>query len=310
MSKKDQKAQRHGQKRDNSARKSSKESRRELAPKKSPAPLAPQPARNPAKHPSDSRPERRPQRPASHDATDLWLFGKHPVMAALQNPARPIKRLFVTKRSAEQYKEELYSIMEDRPELSPEIVPIEALMKPLPDECVHQGIALQTAPLPAVALQDCCAITEDGSHLVLILDQITDPHNVGAIIRSAAAFGARAIISTDRNAPPESGTLAKSSSGALEVLPWVRVTNLSRALDELADMGYWRLGMDGAADLSIRDADFGQNIALVMGAEGKGLRKGTVSHCDALIKLPIQRTVESLNVSNAAAIALYAFSAS
>ncbi len=144
--------------------------------------------------------------------------------------------------------------------------------------------------------------------MVLILDQVTDPHNVGAIIRSAAAFGARAIITTDRHAPPESGTLAKSASGALEVLPWVRVTNLSRALDSLAEMGYWRLGLDGTAEMSIREADFGKNIALVMGAEGRGLRKGSRTHCDALIKLPIRRTVESLNVSNAAAIALYEFS--
>ena len=140
------------------------------------------------------------------------------------------------------------------------------------------------------------------------MDQVTDPHNVGAVIRSAAAFGAKAIITTDRHAPPESGTLAKSASGALEAMPWVRVTNLSRALEQLAEIGFWRIGLDGYAKTDIRDADFGDNIALVLGAEGKGIRKGTADHCDALVKLPISRTVESLNVSNAAAVALYVFS--
>lgn len=239
---------------------------------------------------------------------DLWLFGKHPVLAALNNPDRNIKRLLVTKRSADQYLDSFSKINQDIRPLTPEIVLPEVLEKSLPADCLHQGIALLTTPLPGISIETCCKIEGDKSHLILILDQVTDPHNVGAIIRSAAAFGARAIISTDRHSPPESGTLAKSASGALEALPWIRVTNLSRALEELAEMGYWRLGLDGTAELSIRDSDFGNNIALVMGAEGKGLRKGTIGHCDALIKLPISRSVESLNVSNAAAIALYEFS--
>ena len=158
-------------------------------------------------------------------------------------------------------------------------------------------------------MDDCCTVIKEQKNLVLILDQVTDPHNVGAIIRSAAAFGAKAIITTDRHAPPESGVLAKSASGALEALPWVRVTNLSRAMDQLADMGYWRIGLDGHAKQDVRDVDFGDNIALVLGAEGKGIRKGTADHCDGLVKLPISRTIESLNVSNAAAVALYVFSA-
>ncbi|MCF6217117.1 MAG: 23S rRNA (guanosine(2251)-2'-O)-methyltransferase RlmB [Emcibacter sp.] len=244
----------------------------------------------------------------SEQRNDLWLFGKHAVLAALNNPARNIKRLLVTKRGAEQYLTEFSAINQDVRPLNPEIVLPELLEKNLPTDCVHQGIALLTNPLSNKHIKDCCLITGNESHLILILDQVTDPHNVGAIIRSAAAFGTRAIISTDRHSPPESGSLAKSASGSLEVIPWIRVTNLSRALDELAEMGYWRLGMDGNAELSIRQADFGKNIALVMGAEGRGLRKGTQSHCDALIKLPIQRTVESLNVSNAAAIAMYEFS--
>jgi len=238
----------------------------------------------------------------------LWLFGKHAVLAALTNPRRQIRRLVVTKRSADHYLAEFSKINQDIRPLTPEIVPADILTKILPAECVHQGIALHTSPLAAPDLMTCCAIKEGESHLLLLLDQITDPHNVGAILRSAAAFGARAVISTDRHAPPESGPLAKAASGALEILPWLRVTNLSRTLDSVAALGYWRLGLDGTAQHTIREQDFGNNIALVLGAEGQGLRPGTRSHCDALIRLPIKRSVESLNVSNAAAIALYEFS--
>ena len=239
---------------------------------------------------------------------ELWLFGKHAVLSALENPMRKIKRLMVTKRSHDQYQNALTEIHLQNRALSPEIVTIEVFEKNLPTEAVHQGIALLTAPLPDNHLDDCCVILKDQKNLVLVMDQVTDPHNVGAIIRSAAAFGAKAIITTDRHSPPESGTLAKSASGALEALPWIRVTNLSRALDQLAEMGYWRVGLDGHAEQDINNADFGDNIALVLGAEGKGIRRGTADHCDGLVKLPISRTVESLNVSNAAAVALYVFS--
>ena len=239
---------------------------------------------------------------------ELWLFGKHAVLAALENPMRKIKRLMVTKRSHDQYQNTLTEIHLNHRMLNPEIAAIDVFEKFLPTDAVHQGIALLTAPLPDNHLDDSCLILDKQKNLVLVLDQVTDPHNVGAIIRSAAAFGAKAIITTDRHAPPESGTLAKSASGALEILPWVRVTNLSRALEQLAEMGYWRIGLDGHAKTDIRQADLGDNIALVMGAEGKGIRKGTADHCDGLVKLPIKRTVESLNVSNAAAVALYVFS--
>lgn len=285
MSKKEQKSHRHAPKDNKTAKLSNRAVRRNLA-----------------------QDQKQQHSSAVQSNSDLWLFGRHPVMAALKNPARVIKRLLVTKRSADHYLTEFSDINQNIRPIAPEIILIESLEKYLPADCVHQGIALQTVPLPQKELQDCCLINDKEPHLVLILDQVTDPHNVGAIIRSAAAFGVRAIVSTDRHAPPESGTLAKSASGTLEIIPWIRVTNLSRAMDELAEMGYWRLGMDGDAKLSIREAKFGQNIALVMGAEGKGLRKGTQDHCDALIRLPIQRTVESLNVSNAAAIALYEFS--
>ena len=239
----------------------------------------------------------------------LWLYGKHAVLAALENPMRKIKRLMITKRSHDQYQQALTDIHLNHRALNPEIAAIEVFEKNLPADSVHQGIALLTEPLPDSHMDECCVALKEQKNLVLVMDQVTDPHNVGAIIRSAAAFGAKAIITTDRHAPPESGVLAKSASGALEALPWVRVTNLSRALDQLAEMGYWRIGLDGYAKQDIRDADFGDNIALVLGAEGKGIRKGTADHCDGLVKLPISRTVESLNVSNAAAVALYVFSA-
>lgn len=297
MSKKDQKIKRHGSGRDKSAKKTAKKTGRELR----------RDSLQNSYRESGRKSGQRPT-PSAESNKDLWFFGKHPVLAALNNPERPVRRLLVTKRGADQYLSAFREINQNIRPLTPEIVLPEILENILPADSLHQGIALQTNALPDIGLETCCRIEAGKKHLVLILDQVTDPHNVGAIIRSAAAFGARAIISTDRHSPPESGTLAKSASGALEALPWVRVTNLSRALDTLAEMGYWRLGLDGMAELSIRETNFGDNIALVMGAEGKGLRKGTREHCDALIRLPISRMVESLNVSNAAAIALYEFS--
>lgn len=177
----------------------------------------------------------------------------------------------------------------------------------VPHDAPHQGVVIEVEPLEDAWLDDLLTAASDRS-LLLVLDQVTDPHNVGAILRSAAAFGAIGIVTQDRHSPPESGVIAKAASGALERLPWVRVVNLARALEEIAEAGFWRIGLTGDAEMELKDALGPQRVALVLGAEGAGLRPNTREHCDALARLPITEAVESLNVSNAAAVALYAAS--
>jgi 23S rRNA (guanosine2251-2'-O)-methyltransferase len=175
----------------------------------------------------------------------------------------------------------------------------------VPADAPHQGVVIEVEPLEDVWLDEILGSAADRA-ILLVLDQVTDPHNVGAILRSAAAFGAIGIVTQDRHSPPESGALAKAASGALETMSWVRTVNLARALEESAEAGFWRIGLTGDADTDLKDALGPNRVALVLGAEGPGLRPNTREHCDALARLPITSAVESLNVSNAAAVALYA----
>src|SRR5688500_6694034 len=177
----------------------------------------------------------------------------------------------------------------------------------VPHDAPHQGVVIEAEPLAAVWLGDIIGDAPERA-LLLVLDQVTDPHNVGAILRSAAAFGAIGIVTQDRHSPPESGALAKAASGALERVPWARVVNLARALEEIGQADFWRIGLAGDAGMELKEALGPPRVALVLGAEGPGLRPNTREHCDALARLPISDAVDSLNVSNAAAVALYAAS--
>ena len=180
------------------------------------------------------------------------------------------------------------------------------LARLVPGDAPHQGLVAEVDPLEDIWLGDLLAQGAADNRPLLILDQVTDPHNVGAVLRSAAAFDALGIVTQDRHAPPESGALARAASGALEVVPWVRVVNLARALEEIAEATYWRIGLTGAGTMTLAEALGPPKVALVLGAEGEGMRANTEAHCDQLARLPISSKVESLNVSNAAAIALYA----
>ena len=226
------------------------------------------------------------------------LWGKHAVEAALKNPERSHRKLWATREGIESLDGEL------PPDFPVEYADVQDLARLVAKDAPHQGLVLECEPLDSHFLDEFT--DPDPAAPIVVLDQVTDPHNVGAILRSAAAFGAAAIVTQDRHAPPESGVVAKSASGALEVVPWIRVVNLARALDDLADAGYWRIGLTGHADTTLAEALPAGPVALVLGAEGAGMRHNIEAHCDALAKLPISRAVESLNVSNAAAIALYA----
>ena len=177
----------------------------------------------------------------------------------------------------------------------------------VPADAPHQGVVIEVEPLEEVWLDELIGNAPEKSAL-LVLDQVTDPHNVGAILRSAAAFGAVGIVTQDRHSPPESGVVAKAASGALERVLWVRVVNLARALEEIGEAGFWRIGLASDSPTMLNEALGPPRIALVLGAEGAGLRPNTREHCDALARLPITDAIESLNVSNAAAVALYAAS--
>lgn len=226
------------------------------------------------------------------------LWGRHPVEAALKNPDRTHRKLWATREGIESLDGEL------PPDFPVEYADVADLARLVAKDAPHQGLVLECEGLDDVFLDSVA--DGDPGRPVVVLDQVTDPHNVGAILRSAAAFGAACIVTQDRHAPPEGGVLAKSASGALETVPWVRVVNLARALDELAEAGYWRIGLTGEAEASLEEAMPVGALALVLGAEGEGMRQNIAAHCDAVARLPISSAIESLNVSNAAAIALYA----
>ncbi len=240
------------------------------------------------------------RRPAKH-----WIWGHHAVVAALANPERKSKRLLVY------------------PDLLPDLLPIlDAMDIPpaitevrkadidgmLPEGAVHQGYALECNLRPELSLGQFLAQPQDQRRLLVALDQVTDPHNVGAIWRSAAAFGASGLLLTERHAPNETGVLAKTACGGLEVVPPVRVRNLSDSLESLIDKGYRVLGLAGEVETRLNDLEPADLNVLVLGAEGEGMRQRTRQTCTTLVRLPTRPPIEHLNVSNAAAIALYALS--
>ena len=240
---------------------------------------------------------RRKARQATKPENRPRFWGRHAVAAALANPERSITRVWVTREAAGDFDFD--------PAIPISFADGADLGRLVPRDAPHQGIVIDVERLPDIWLGDLLDDAPEDRPL-LVLDQVTDPHNVGAILRSAAAFDALAIVTQDRHAPPESGALAKAASGALESVPWVRVVNLSRALEEMAEAGFWRVGLAGEAEMNLAEALGPSRIALVLGAEGEGMRHNVQLHCDALARLPISDRIESLNVSNAAAIALYA----
>lgn len=227
----------------------------------------------------------------------VFLYGLHTVRAAIDNPQRKIIKLSVTQNA--------FARLEiGEPESLPfpvEFVSPQDIDKHLGPDAIHQGVMIETKPLPARRLEGL-----KQSPLVLVLDQVTDPHNVGAIMRSAVAFEAGALITTQRHSPTESGVMAKSASGALELLPYIQVTNLADALGELKKLGFHIIGLDSEGPEPLEGAFTGEKIALVLGSEGKGLRQKTRETVDSLARLEMPGAIKSLNVSNATAIALYA----
>lgn len=247
-------------------------------------------------------------RTQSHDSSHkgeagLWLFGFHAVEAALRNPERRIDRLLATPEAGERLR--ATDIAKDRlSHLEP--ADRSAIDAVVGTERVHQGLALKAQPLPALDIQDALQnVPADAPALIVALDHVTDPHNVGAILRSASAFGAVALITTKHNAPEETGVLAKSASGALENVPIVRVTNLGRSIEECQKLGFWVVGLDADGDSNIDQLETPTRCVMVLGAEGEGLRPGVRKACDFISRLPMSGPMESLNVSNAAAVSLY-----
>ena len=230
----------------------------------------------------------------------LWLWGTHAVMAALSNPKRKVLRVCATRNAAQRLAEsgiEDFDIEDTQPREIDEI---------LPREAVHQGLAALVAPLPDTDIEDILSESR-----IIVFDQLTDPHNIGAIFRSASAFGFSSAILQTKNVPPLTGTAAKSAAGALESVKEVRVVNISRSIERLKEAGFHTVGLDGTGHVLLKEAVSGtEKLAIVIGAEGSGLRPGVAKSCDQIAKIPISGDMESLNASNAAAIAFYEASVS
>jgi 23S rRNA (guanosine2251-2'-O)-methyltransferase len=242
--------------------------------------------------------KRKGHRPGQAPASRPRFYGRHAVVAALANPERTVRKIWGTR--------EALAALDLPPVIPITYADAADLARLVPGDAPHQGLVAEVEPLEEIWLGDLLEQGAGDRRPLLLLDQVTDPHNVGAILRSAAAFDALGIVTQDRHAPPESGTVARAASGALESVPWVRVVNLSRALDEIAEAGFWRVGLTGHVNETLGEVIGEARIALILGAEGEGMRQNTETHCDTLARLPIGPKVESLNVSNAAAIALYA----
>ncbi len=237
-----------------------------------------------------------------------WLYGIHPVLAALANPQRKVLRIALAAEIDASIGPRLASLAEEHPRGLPdaEILSRDQIDRLLPRAAVHQGLAALVEGLEDPDLDDIARATEHNDNArVVVLDQVTDPHNIGAIVRSCAGFGVAAVVLPERHSPTATAVLAKVAAGALERVPFVRVVNLARALDRLKAAGFWCVGLAGEAQTNINEADLTGKIALVVGAEGEGLRRLTRERCDLMVRIPIEKGLESLNVSNAAAIALY-----
>jgi 23S rRNA (guanosine2251-2'-O)-methyltransferase len=252
------------------------------------------------------RPENSRERPGKKQ--ENWIYGLHAIEAALANPRRNLHRVVLTARAAEALGPKLAGRVRVEP------ADIEAIARLLPPGAVHQGAALSCDPLPTRDLDEVLASSgldpanqseKKNRRIVLVLDQLSDPHNVGAILRTAAAFAVTAVVVQDRHAPPQSGALTKAASGAMEIVPYVEVVNIARALDKLGEAGFWRIALVGDGQEPIAQAAAQGDIALVVGSEGDGIRRLVREHCDTAAFIPIDKAMESLNVSNAAAIALY-----
>jgi len=233
----------------------------------------------------------------SQESSRVWLWGIHACLAALKNPQRTCFRLLVTDSTLKELNLNKEGLVPKT-----EVIDSAALSRLLPEGAVHQGIAMEVSPLPEPSFSD---LSQKDAGVLVVLDQVTDPHNVGAILRTAKSLGALGVIMTERNAPPLSGVLAKAASGALDLLPVWKVTNLARTLDDLKKDGFWTVGLDEHASQFLSKKDLPQKLCLVMGAEGEGLRRLTQEKCDYLAKLPTDPEFPTLNVSVATALALY-----